>query len=135
MLSPDSGELGRSSDITDDSRLCREARELKVLRESFSPARNLPSSPVFRLSDLCLDREKKDDIVTSVDIAAAVQPYHGGCFCLRDFFSKLGSECGTRASCRKAVGGTDFGGSAVNRLDGVSDQGWIASCFPWSGLH
>lgn len=117
MLSPDSGELGRSSDITDDSRLCREARELKVLRESFSPARYLPSSPVFRLSALCLDREKKDDIVTSVDIAAGLQPYRCGCFRLRNSLSKLVSECGTRASCRKSVGWDELPGGYLPSID------------------
>lgn len=63
MLTPDSGVSGRSNEITEESRLCREARELRELAESFWPARNLPSSLVFRLSDLCLEREKKDDIV------------------------------------------------------------------------
>lgn len=70
MLSPDSGVLGRSTDMTDDSRWCREARELSVLWESFSPARILPSSLVFRFSDLCLEREKKDAILTRVETAA-----------------------------------------------------------------
>jgi hypothetical protein len=66
MLMPDSGELGRSTEMIDDSRWCREAREFSELAESFWPARNLPSSLVFRLSDLCLEREKKDDMVESV---------------------------------------------------------------------
>lgn len=60
---PDSGELGRSSEMTEDSRWCREAREFSELAESFSPETNLLSgSLVFRLSDLCLEREKKDDM-------------------------------------------------------------------------
>jgi hypothetical protein len=66
MLMPDSGELGRSTEMIDDSRWCREARKFSELAESFWPARNLPSSLVFRLSDLCLEREKKDDMVESV---------------------------------------------------------------------
>jgi len=63
MLMPDSAELGRSIEMTEESRLCRDAREFRELAESFWPARNLPSSLVFRLSDLCFEREKKDDIV------------------------------------------------------------------------
>jgi hypothetical protein len=34
ILTPDSGELGRSTDIIDESRACRDVRELRVLAVS-----------------------------------------------------------------------------------------------------
>lgn len=53
------GELGRSKDITEDSLVCLDDRELVALDCSISPPNDLPSSLAFLLSFLLL-REKKD---------------------------------------------------------------------------
>jgi hypothetical protein len=60
MLMPDSAELGRSIDTTDESRWWREWREFTELAASVSADRLRPSSAVLRLSVLFLDRWKND---------------------------------------------------------------------------
>jgi hypothetical protein len=61
VLMPDSAEPGRSKDMTEDSRWWREWREFTELAASLSAERWRPSSAVFRLSALFLDRWKNDE--------------------------------------------------------------------------
>jgi hypothetical protein len=60
MLIPDSAELGRSKDTTEESRWWREWREFTELA-SWSADRWRPSSAALRFSALFLDRWKNDE--------------------------------------------------------------------------
>jgi len=61
VVMPESAELGRSSDIIEDSRWCRELLEYIELVPSLSAARYWPSLAVLRLSALFFDLWKKDE--------------------------------------------------------------------------
>lgn len=71
LIPTPSAECGLSTEIIDESRLCREERDPDALLESWPGPRCLPSSLVFLLLSLFLLLEKKDEAMLLVMGATA----------------------------------------------------------------
>lgn len=89
LMPTPSAECGRSTEIIEESRVCREERDPDALLASWPGPRCLPSSLVFLLLSLFLLLEKKDDAMlryvgATAGLAAAADAGVGLCCRMRN---------------------------------------------------